>query len=170
MQGLGDDVSRRRFGAVMRSQLRRLGQVAYEDGLKAGGVEDALDDSDLNRVQGWLADQSGYVTGFSDEIYKQGLTRPQIEQRAVAWSNKSLDAMYQAGRLSADKNGLYEFTGGDGKESCETCQRLHGQRHRLRDWDRKKLIPRRDTANFKCGGWACMHTLVRVQGKALGGF
>lgn len=166
--GLQDEVSRRRFGIVMRAQLRRAGQSAYEDGLREGGVDEPIDEDGLAEVQGWLADQSDYVTKFANELFKQGLSPAEVETRSTAWANKSLDYMLNAGRLSADKNGLYEFAGADGKESCKTCQRLRGQRHRLKDWNKKKLIPRRDTASFDCGGWECKHQLVRVTGKALG--
>lgn len=166
--GLQDEVTRRRFGVVMRAQLRRLGQQAYEDGLKAGGIDDPIDEDGQAWVQGWLADQSAYVTRFADEVFKQGLTPVEAQSRAEVWANKSLEAPYNEGLRSADKNGLYEFVGDDGAENCETCRRLKGQRHRLRDWDRKKLIPRRDTTSFVCGGWRCRHTLQRVTGKARG--
>jgi hypothetical protein len=168
VQGLGDDVSRRRFGAVMRTQLRRLGQVAYEDGLKAGGVEDAPDDSDLNRVQSWLADQSGYVTGFADEVYKQGLTRPQIEQRTEMWANKSLQLMFDAGRQSADKNGLYEWKLGTTEKHCETCKQLAGQIHRFKEWYKRDLLPKRD--KLDCKGFNCDCRLERTTGRARGRF
>lgn len=166
--GLQDEVTRRRFGIVMRAQLRRLGQQAYEDGLKAGGIDDPIDEDGQAWVMGWLADQSDYVTRFANELFKQGLTPDEVSNRAEMWANKSLEGPYNAGLTSADKNGLYEFVGDDGAESCKTCQRLRGQRHRLKDWHKKKLIPRRDTKSFECGGWRCMHRLQRVTGKAQG--
>lgn len=166
--GLNDDVSRRRFGTVMRAQLRRLGAMAYEAGLKQGGVTEPMDDDDLMTVQAWVQDQSTYVTRFADEVYQKGLQPNEINMRANIWANKSLQQMYYSGLGSADKNGMYMFIGDDGANTCYTCGRLKGQIHRFRDWKRKQLIPRVDTALFECGGFQCMHRLERTTGKARG--
>jgi hypothetical protein len=63
---------------------------------------------------------------------------------------------------------MYEFTGEDGAESCSDCQRLKGQRHRMKDWTRKGLRPRVDTSAFECGGWMCQHVLARTTDRASG--
>lgn len=166
--GLSDDMSRRRFGIVMRSHLRRLGQMAYEDGLKAGGVEGEVDDDDLARVQGWLGEQSEYVSSFADSVYKEGLTDDQVSTRADLWANKSLDLMFQEGLKSADANGAYEWTLGAAEEHCETCQRLAGQVHRLKEWHKRDLLPRRDT--LACKGFNCRCQLKRTTAPAQGRF
>ncbi len=166
--GLADDLSRRRFGIVMRGHLRRLGQMAYEDGLKAGGVEGEVDDDDLARVQDWLGEQSSYVTHFADTVYKEGLTPGDVQNRAELWAAKSLELMYQEGLKSADANGAYEWTLGATEDHCETCQRLAGQVHRLKEWYKRDLLPRRD--KLACGGFNCKCSLKRVQKPAQGRF
>jgi hypothetical protein len=166
--GLKDDLSRRRFGIVMRAQLRRLGQQAYEDGLNSAGVLDALDDFDLSQVQSWLADQSNYVSNFADGLYQQGLTYPQVEARAQMWANKSLQLMYDAGRVAADKNGLYVWELGLSEKHCPTCVRLAGQVHRLKQWYVRGLLPKRD--KLDCKGYHCDCKLTRTTGTAKGRF
>ncbi len=166
--GLSDDMSRRRFGIVMRSHLRRLGQMAYEDGLKAGGVEGEVDDDDLARVQDWLGEQSEYVTNFATTLYKDGMAQDEITKRAEIWANKSLDLMFQEGLKSADANGAYEWTLGAAEEHCETCQRLAGQVHRLKEWHKRDLLPRRD--KLACKGFNCRCQLKRTTAPAQGRF
>jgi hypothetical protein len=142
--------------------------MAYEDGLKAGGVEGEVDDDDLARVQGWLGEQSEYVSSFADSVYKEGLTDDQVSTRADLWANKSLDLMFQEGLKSADANGAYEWTLGAAEEHCETCQRLAGQVHRLKEWHKRDLLPRRDT--LACKGFNCRCQLKRTTAPAQGRF
>lgn len=164
--GNQDDITRRRAGVVMRAQLNSAGKQVRVDGLEDGGVTTGLSDADLNAHTVWLAQQSGYVSDFLDGLYKSGLTDAQIEQHAEMWANKSLQSAYYEGLQSADANGLYEFTGTDGKESCQTCQDLKGTKMRMSEWVAQKLRPGVDTDNFDCGGWNCNHRLERVQKSA----
>jgi hypothetical protein len=157
-----DDVNRRRAGVVMRAQLNSAGKAARNDGLVEGGVTTGLSNADLNAHAVWIAQQSGYVTDFLNVVYQSGLTDAQIDQHAAMWANKSLQDAYYAGLQSADANGMFEFVGSDGAESCATCQSLKGTKMRRSDWTAKKLRPRVDTENYICGGWACQHSLRRV--------
>lgn len=165
------DVTRRRFGIILRDLLRKYGLQAYKDGLLDGGIEDdELDDDDTADYLVLLAAQSVYVTGLGDTLYSDGITDAEAAQKPQMWWNKSLRPFYDAGRLSADKNGLYEFAGDDGEESCSTCSRLKGQRHRLKDWVRRQLRPGVDTNSFECKGFQCKHILVKTEGRARGRF
>lgn len=164
------DVTRRRFGIILRDLLRKYGKKAYADGLTEGGVEDGeLDDDDLTGYTALLAEQSQYVTGLTASVYAGGgLSEAEADGKPTLWFNKSISAFYDAGRLSADKNGLYEFTGDDGEESCLTCKKLKGQRHRFRWWAKHKLRPRVDTENYECKGFQCKHRLVKTTLSAAG--
>lgn len=168
--GQEGDVARRRFGIIMRDLLRRHGTQAYKDGLEDGGVEtDALEGDDQGVFNSWLANQSGYVTSFADTLFT-GESEIDAESRATLWGRKSLMSAFELGRESADRNGLYEFTGTDGEESCEDCQRLQGQVHRLWEWNDKEFNPRGTIFKGKCGGWRCEHYLERTTGRARGGW
>ena len=166
--GLYEEVSRRRFGTVMRAQLRRLGQMAFQDGLVQGGVNDPLDEDDLFQVQSWLMKQSEYISSFADEVFKQGLSELEIENRAQVWANKSLDQMYQAGLLSADKNGLYVWKLGRTEEHCADCKRLNGQVHRLKQWYARGWVPKSD--RLECNGFNCDCGFERTTEPAKGRF
>lgn len=162
------ELSRRRAGIVLRAQIARLGRQAFKDGLADGGVEvDELDEDDQRTVANWLAEQSKFVTNALDSIYRRGAVIDP-EQRALLWTRKSLQTIYLAGVASADKNGLYEFAGPDGQESCSTCRALKGQVHRMKDWVKKRFRPQVDTENFECGGWRCEHFLRKTTGRAHG--
>jgi len=166
-----DDLTRRRFGLVLRDLIRKYGREAYLDGLSDGGVdaERKLEGDDLKAYQDILMKQSSYVTNIGAQLYRGGgVSDAEADLKADLWFNKSISPFYDAGRLSADGNGMYEFAGDDGAESCTDCQRLKGQRHRMKDWARKQLRPRVDTAQFDCGGWMCRHILAKTTERARG--
>ncbi len=165
--GQDAEIAKRRFGIVMRAQLRRLGTMAYKDGLAVGGVEtDALEDDDQTTFNIILARESEYVGDFADTVYGDAVTIADYEARAELWANKSLTAFYQAGVLSADANGMYEWALGATEEHCETCAALDGQVHRYRDYYNKGLMPKSNL--LSCGGWRCDCSISRTTGKARG--
>lgn len=166
--GQDGDVARRRFGIILRDLLRRHGTQSYKDGLADSGVEvDGLDSDDQSTFNGWLTEQSSYVTGFADTLFS-GESEIDAESRASLWGRKSLMSAYELGRESADRNGLYEFTGEDGEESCGDCQRLQGQVHRLWEWNERELNPRGMTFKGECGGFRCVHYLDKTTGRPSG--
>lgn len=166
--GRNDDVTRRRFGTVLRAQLRRLGAIAYRDGLRAGGVNDDLTDEDLLEVQSWSQEQSVYVTNFGAELFQKGLNPTQVYQRAEMWSNKSLEGIYQKGLASAYKNGLYTWVLGNTEKHCTTCLMMSGQTHRLKEYTKRGIVPK--SSKLDCGGWLCDCQLKRAAGTSKGRF
>jgi hypothetical protein len=164
------DMPKTRFRIVARALLRRHGFDAYRDGLKVGGVDTLeLDDDEQVDFAGWLSRQNEYINGVVERVYVQERNE-NADASAHMWANKSLQDVYYLGVNSANRNGMYEFDGKDGIESCSTCIRLKAQRHRMKDWTRRKLRPGVDTQNFKCGGWLCNHILVRTNQPAYGRF
>ena len=167
------DVNRRTWAFRMRTLLRKYGTRAYRDGLADGGVllddSEPLDDDDTATVNAMLAEQSKYVTELGKVLFKEGgVTDGQANQKPAMWFNKSIMPFYQRGRGSADRNGLYEWVLGLTEEHCGDCSKLSGQRHRMRHWAKKGLLPQSD--RLECGGFNCDCKLVRVQGKARGRF
>lgn len=163
-------INKTSFGARMRSAINKYGRLAMLDGLNAGGVAtDELDADDKTTLATLLAAQSPYVTNVANEIFNSdGGFKGSPTFRASLWVAKTLEPFYYAGLASADKNGMYGFVGEDGEESCNACQKLKGQVHRLKDWIRKELVPRVNTENFECGGWQCQHYLEKTDAKASG--
>lgn len=162
-------VSRAAFSARMRSSINIYGKNAYLDGLAAGGVEtDALEGDDSDTFASLLASQSGYVSDIANKLYKlDGSLVVSPDYNASLWGNKTLTPFYQAGLVSADKNGLYKWNYGD-TEHCSDCLRLNGQSHRMKDWTNKGWLPQGD--NLECGGFKCACELEKTTGKAKGSF
>jgi hypothetical protein len=163
------NISRTRAGIILRNEISNAGRQAMIDGLEEGGVTaTALEGEDAERYAEILAEQSGYVTNFLDRVYEDGISDAEAATKPEMWWRKSILPFFDAGRLSADKNGMYEFGGPDGEESCWTCTTLKGQRHRFRTWARRRLRPGEDTENFACGGWRCEHRLLPTDLPAFG--
>lgn len=151
----------------MRAELKDSGMAAFLDGFAAGGVEierGELSSEDNAVFLSWLAEQSGYV----DTMTVGESSNP--DSKAQLWVNKSLNSVYELGRAQADANGMYEFDGDDGAESCADCQRLKGQRHRLKDWNKRQWNPNQSGFKAECGGWRCQHLLRKVRGRERGNY
>lgn len=164
--GAADEVTRRRFGFVLRGHLQQLGRQAFRDGLAAGGVQDEMSEEDRAKVALWLKEQSAFVTKFANELYSKGLPESMVVVRAQIWANKSLETMYQAGIASADANGMYMWQLGNTEEHCKTCLACAGQVHRMKTWQRTGLMPKAGT--LECGGWQCDCSLARTDSRARG--
>lgn len=165
--GNDGDVTRRRFGTIMRGLLQRYGQNAYRDGMAAGGVEvDALDSDALADIVKWQSEQSSYVTSFGEDVYKNGLTDSAIDSHARMWGNKSLKDVYYKGLAAADTDGMYEWVIGATEEHCTDCKRLNGVRARLSTWQKSGFRPQGDM--LKCKGFECKCEWKRVRGRARG--
>lgn len=86
-----------------------------------------------------------------------------IDARIDLWSN-TIKAAGTAGLNSAMANEMVEFGGEDGEESCTTCQKYKGVRHRRKWWEEKGLVPGQPgNTNFECRGYRCKHELIPVR-------
>jgi hypothetical protein len=165
----GNVDNRRRAGDILRQLIRTFGYRAYVQGLQDGGVMDAPSEEDEAEIASIRSEQSSYVSNITRVLISgDGVTDTQAAGKPEMWWNKTIQPFYYAGYNSAQQNAMMEFTGDDGEESCVTCKRLKGQRHRLKDWKRKQMIPQVHTASYQCGGWKCKHKLTPVAGKAQG--
>lgn len=163
-------MKRQRFGIVARGLIASYGAKAYRDGLRDGGVDPAdISDEDLAEISRLAAEQSIYVTGVGEAIYKDESVSPaQAEGKPQLWWNKSIMPFYQAGLASADKNGNYEWMLGATEEHCSDCQRLNGQVHRLRSWIERGWMPQAN--KLECGGWKCDCRLDKTYKPAMGSY
>lgn len=167
-QARAGDADRRSFSATLRYFLNKFGRKAYLDGLQDGGVDtEELDDEDKANIAIMLADQSKYVTDLSAVLFKgDGISDDAAAQKAAMWFNKSVLPMYQAGLVSADGNSMHEWVLGKTEDHCDTCATLAGQRHRLKEYARRGLLPK--SSLLKCGGFLCDCKTVKVKGKGRG--
>jgi len=155
------DVNRRRFGVIMRGHIAKYMRKAFEDGLIKGGVPEPPDDEDLKTIAGMVAAQSQFVTGLGDTLFKDGITDAQADMKAAQWWVISVQPAYHAGIASADKNGMYEWVLGVA-EHCNTCKKLAGQIHRMKDWIKKGFFP--GCNKLDCFPGPCACKFVRREG------
>lgn len=164
--GIDRTITKAGCAARIRGAITRYGKAAYLDGLKDGCVESGeLTDDDTRKIADIAVYDTQYVTNLVNEIYSEAGMSGTPDTRAPLWKSTS-DQFYYAGIESADKNGMYSFEGDDGKENCNTCSKLKGQKHRMSWWVSKELRPGIDHDNFECGTWPdhCQHYLERVGG------
>jgi len=168
--GVGRVTTKAGTASRIRGAIVRFGKRAYQDGLEDGGVDpDELSEDDLLVIADDNVADSQFVSDLVNEIYSEEGLKGTPEARAALWIS-TLNQFYYDGIASADKNGMYEFVGDDGVENCNTCKKLKGQVHRMKDWMKKELIPGKDHDNFECGTWEpnCAHYLEKTTGKSKG--
>lgn len=167
-KALAREIDPVRFGIEARETLRQYGREALLQGLADGGVNASdVPAEDFPALVSWLVQQSAFVPGLTARIYAP-VSTVDAGTTAQLWANKSLRAAYQLGRVSADRNGMYEWVLGATEEHCRTCLRLNGQRHRLVTWNRRGLLP--GSQQLECKGFNCDCRLVKTTERARGRF
>jgi len=157
--------NRRRAGDIIRQLIRVFSYRAYREGLMAGGVDgDTLDDEDTIAIDAHIKDQSAFVSNFTSVLFKEGISDDEAKQKAQLWFDGSIKPAYYMALESADTNGLYLWVT-NAAESCESCDYLRGQIHRLKAWRKQDLFP---TSSKLICKMACKCELVRASGKPSG--
>ena len=143
-------------------------ELAYID----GGAELPLDDDALE----WLASRQEQELGYIRELFvslkelkaqyragdvKTADIKAEMVRRRDGYL-ATLDGVYNAGLMYAQKNVVVEWELGDTEEHCETksgtigCLNLaNGPAHRISWYLSRDLIPRKNGAAMTCGGWRC---------------
>jgi hypothetical protein len=167
IQSRNREITRRQFTLRMMQGIRAYSKLAYIDGLQDGGVFGEPDDTEQAEIEKWVQAQRQYVRSLADVIYSDaGITDDEALKKPAMWYNKSISPMFDAGRASSDKNGMYEWALGNTGESCSDCLILNGQRHRMVTWYSRGLLPQAD--KLECGGWECKCTISRTNARARG--
>lgn len=167
-KALAREIDPVRFGIEARETLRQYGREALLQGLADGGVTTSdVPSEDFPALVAWLVQESSFVPGLTARIYAP-VSTVDAGMTAQLWANKSLRAAYQLGRVSADRNGMYEWVLGATEEHCRTCLRMNGQRHRLNTWHRRGLLP--GSQQLECKGFNCDCRFVKTTERARGRF
>jgi hypothetical protein len=152
-------------------------ETGFIDTQGSGATYDpALEDSD------WLATRMQQEFAFIDSTFQTmkamiaDTENPLTEDEIVQYANNraegycaTLDGVYSQGKLRSRRNVVLTLDGPDGKESCTTCQKYKGQRHRASWWISRDLIPAPGNDNYECGGWQCQHVLSDDSGNQWSG-
>lgn len=143
---------------------------AFEQGYSDGGSEPPIESDDLD----WMNARVDQELGFLDVLFaglkdfKKDSTPQEYQNEAATRAEnycRSLDGIYSQGKARGAKNKMLIFGGQDGKESCGTCQKMKGQRHKASWWKNKGLLIYQGNDNYICGCWRCQHYLYDDQGQ-----
>jgi hypothetical protein len=161
-----------------KTDFKRAIATAFVDAFETGWVEgqgiysnSTTYDPDPDDMT-WLASRTDAEFGFVDQLFvsmKEMLKEAKASgdpidvsgfasERASGYA-KTLDSVYAQGKLRGKKNIMLTLDGEDGKESCSTCQKYKGQRHRAKWWLSRDLIPGPGNTNYDCNGYNCEHKL-----------
>lgn len=160
------DIDRRNFAVRMRTQLRKLGLVAFRDGMNEEGYDpESFSPDELNSFNKWLAEQSGYITNFGGEIFKQGITEAEVKYRAEMWADVSLYQARLLGIAAGAPKQMYKRVWNPSAEHCPECKTLNGQVHPMEEWVSRRLLPGQE--HTQCGP-GCRCALTKTDDKESG--
>jgi hypothetical protein len=167
-----DNVRITRFRNDFKKAILQAFYPAFELGLSDGGGEPPATGDDLD----WINAKAEAEFGYTDSLFqylkelKQQAREEGLEILSGVAEEKgegyarTLDGVYSEGKIRGAKNQVLEFTGPDGNESCPTCQRLKGKRHKASWWIGHGLVPGQPgNGSFECHGYNCKHYLFSVK-------
>lgn len=157
------------FKGEMFNSFKTALEVGWNDG---GGDINEIDSDTLE----WLEIRSRAEAGYIDMLFlklkdvrdnQEPSDYPGIIDQHAEGYTQTLDGIYNEGKIRAGKDIALTFVGEDGAESCKTCQKWKGKRHRKSFWLKRGLIPGQPgNTNFECRGYNCEHYLVDDNGVA----
>lgn len=171
--------------ASAKGQFKQAMATAFLDAFETGWIDtqgaNATYDPDEEDSQ-WLASRLEQELANIDALFvtmksmkedkDEPITDDEISNYAADRSlgyAVTLDGVYGQGKLRSRKSMMLTLEGPDGKESCRTCQKYKGQRHRARWWIAHQLIPAPGNESYECGGWQCQHQLFDDSGNQWAG-
>jgi hypothetical protein len=161
---------------VSRNTFKRAMVNSFSDAFETGYVETAGGDTyepeqeDNNYVGAKMEAEMGYIdalfVSLKEIMAGASIEEPVTDEDIVSEADsraemyaRTLDGVYSQGKLRGKKNIMLSLEGEDGKESCATCQKYKGVRHRAKWWVSHDLVPGPGNANYECNGYNCMHEL-----------
>lgn len=159
------DITKQQFKTRLMQLVRGYSTLVFIDGLRVGGVIGEPSEDDQATIERHVVSQRQYVNNFADTLYTGGISDLEASAKPAMWFNKSISPMYDAGLASADANGMYEWVYGVA-EHCDDCKALNGQRHRMKTYFSRGILPQSDL--LACGGFNCKCNLIRVFASARG--
>jgi len=168
-----DHVRITRFKNLMRKAMANAFVEAIEIGyFDGGGGEWGKEATPDDRK--WAQARTNAEMGFIESLFyelrdlkSEGMEAwiGEADKRAEGYC-KTLDAVYSEAKLRGARDVMLTFGGNSGQESCETCQKLMGKRHKASWWLKRGLVPGRPgNRNYICGSWQCQHFLFDDTGK-----
>jgi hypothetical protein len=158
---------RNRYKKAVADYFEDAFRMGYTDG---GGDANEMDPDDQEWLSAAITGEWGYVEDLFLQMknIKNELTQEEMIEWAAARAEgyaKTLDGVYNQGKLRGLKGIMLTFGGDDGEESCATCQRLKGKRHSAQWWIKRGLTIFRGNRNYECGCWQCQHFFFDDKGR-----
>lgn len=153
-----------------RATIEAFG-AAFDLGWIDGGQELPIDDNALD----WFNARVEAEFGFIEMLFQEAkeLRRDKdfdylswVSARADGYS-RTLREIYNAGRVRAMDDVMVTFDGDDGAESCDTCQKLKGKRHKLSWFVSRNYVPPFGTGLDCHRGGHCQHYLMDDKGRQI---
>jgi len=154
-----------------RNQFRQATAAAFYDMFYLGFADSGGGVPDTDSIA-WLDARISQEYGFIDMLFQQikDLKKEEdfdafawISARADGYTN-TLREIYNSAFARGSKDVMVTFTGDDGAESCDDCQKYKGQRHRLSWFANRNAIPPFGTGLQCHPGGRCHHYLVKDDG------
>jgi hypothetical protein len=159
--------------ARYKNLVRRAVADHFPQAFYAGYAESGAEETEAEDEQ-WLTGRIGeeleFVVSLFDSLKeKRGMEGldPEVEadSRADGYA-ATLDGIHTEGVMRGMKNAPLEWRYGD-TEHCDTCSKLHGQKHKAKWYLDRDYIPRKPGAAMDCGGYNCQCTLLDKDGKEI---
>ena len=168
-EGMDDEINRRRFGIVLRNELRKAGTSAFKDGLEKAGVNrENFTNENYNTVLAIAAEESQHVTSLSEKLfYGGGVSEDEMFTRAEMWGHKSLRRFLHAGIESGGRNAAFGWRLGQTEEHCRSCIAASKKVALFRTWRKHNIEP--GSERLFCGGYNCDCEFFRTDQKTTGG-
>ena len=141
---------------------------AFDLGWTDGGQDLPVDEAAL----AWLEARLNQEVGYIDMLFQEAKELRKdsefdyftwITARADGYTN-TLKEIYNAARMRATTDQMVTFAGDDGVQSCDTCQKLQGQRHKLSWFIARNYIPPFGSGLDCAKGGHCKHGLMDEKG------
>lgn len=145
-----------------RAMVEAFG-TAFDSGWVDGGQELPADEDALS----WLNERVNQELGFIDMLFQEAKElRKEEDFDYFEWVTQHADnytrtlaEIYNQAKLRALPDQMVTFDGDDGEESCETCQKLKGVRHKISWFVKRNYVPPFGVG-LECGrGGRCQHRL-----------
>lgn len=163
---------------AMRGLIRRSAKPVYLEGMVEGGfkneadAESEMDEGDAAQIESWIDDQLDHVDEFAQDT---AATRKADDKTAaqqailnrVGYWVAALETLGGRGRASAQANKPGTWQYGD-TDHCPTCQRLNGERHRVKWFIQRGFIPQEPGSDtLDCHGYNCDCEVVDDDGNVI---
>lgn len=166
-------LSKSAFIAQMKDLISDTATQAAEDAYEEqGGDAKDLDEEDLEFINEFVGGQQVYVDGFADWLKDKDSDLDQAVGRVGQWVT-SMQNFAQQMAARAMGNPVLEFFGDDGANSCQECQELQGQKHKLKWWQGDNpsgldYTKRNGNEAFGCKRFEhCLHSFVNPKTKEI---